>query len=87
MGDFLTTVADFRGWGVRGLAGVPRGVRDGAGVTFGTQKRSISGPKLPPTGPYNDSNDLDCVKKCKRDLDCGKSEHDRPEHDDENEES
>ena len=62
-GQILTSVADFRGWGVRALAGVPRRFRDGAGVTFGTQKKSISDPKLVPTGPYNDSNDLDCVKK------------------------
>ena len=62
MGDFLTSVADFRGWGVRELAGVPRGVRDGAGLTFGTQKRWIYGPELAPTGPQNDSNGLDCVK-------------------------
>ena len=62
MCDFLTTVADFRGWGVRELAWVSRRFRDGSGVIFGTQERSISGPKLAPTGPYNDSNDLDCVK-------------------------
>ena len=59
MGDFLTTIADFRGWGVRGLGGVPRRVRDGAGVTLGSQKRWIFGPELAPTGPLNDSNDLD----------------------------
>ena len=74
MGDFLTTVADYRGWGIRELAGVPRGVRDGAGVTFGTQKTWIFGPERAPTvppkdpttliGPHNDSNDLDCVRKC-----------------------
>ena len=77
MCDFLTSVADFRGWGVRELAGVPRGVRDGAGLTFGTQKRWIFGPELAPTGPQNDSNGLDCVKKWNRDR----------EHDDENEKS
>ena len=77
MGHFLTTVVDFRGWGVRELGGVPRGGRDGAGLTFGTQKRWIFGPELAPTGPQNDSNGLDCVKKWNRDR----------EHDDENEKS
>ena len=77
MGDFLTSVADFRGWGVRELGGVPRRFRDGAGLTFGTQKRWIYGPELAPTGPQNDSNGLDCVKKWNRDR----------EHDDENEKS
>ena len=62
VGHFLTTVVDFRGWDVRELAWLPRRFRDGAGVTFGTQQRSIFGPKLVPTGPQNDSNDLDCVK-------------------------
>ena len=64
MGDFLTTIADFRGWGVRGLAEVPRRVRDGAGVTLGVPKTSIFGSKLVPNGPHNDSNGLDCVRKC-----------------------
>ena len=63
MGDSLTTVADFRGWGVRVLAGVPRGVRDGAGVTLGVPKTWIFGSKLVPNGPRNDSNGLDCVRK------------------------
>ena len=63
MGDFLTTIADFRGWGVRGLAGVPRGVRDGAAGTLGVPKTSIFGSKLGPNGPHSDSNGLDCVKK------------------------
>ena len=63
MGDFLTTIADFRGWGVRGLAGVPRGVRDVAAGTLGVPKTSIFGSKLGPNGPHSDSNGLDCVKK------------------------
>ena len=65
IGDFLTTIPDFRGWGVRGLAGVPRGVRDGAGGTLGTQKRMIFGPELAPTGPHNGPQRSRLCKKVK----------------------
>ena len=61
--QILTRVADFRGWGVRELAGVPRRFRDGAGVRFGTQSTWMFGPKLDPTGSQNDANDLDCVQQ------------------------
>ena len=41
---------------------IPRGLRDGPGVTFGVPKTSTFGRDLGPAGAYSDFNDLDCVK-------------------------
>ena len=54
MGHVLTTIADFRGSGVRDLHGLPRRIRGDSGMTGGIQKVRVSiriCSRLAPTGP------------------------------------
>ena len=50
IGHVLTTIADFRGSGVRDLHWLPRRIRDDSGMTFGIQKSSSFDSNLLQTG-------------------------------------
>ena len=67
MGQFLTTVGDFRGWDVRELAGLPRRFRDGPGVPLRVQRGSIFGPNLAPTGPNRPLKGPQRPRLCEKD--------------------